>query len=169
MYVNTNTDGYCCAYSGTVGIHFYNNTDEVTSINTIESVTRSDGKAITGYESWLSIDGKTIAIKLEENQIKAANIIYTAIISGTASTGGKDGVVRKTQLQVAGVRTGEDGCSYELKLSTSVVKESDGERLPSEISISCLKTKGGDSTVITPSESSEFEFWCYENGSSTGY
>lgn len=169
VYVNTNTDGYCCAYSGTVGIHFYNNTDEVTSINTIESVTRSDGKAITGYESWLSIDGKTIAIKLEENQIKAANIIYTAIISGTASTGGKDGVVRKAQLQVAGVRTGEDGCSYELKLSTSVVKESDGERLPSEISISCLKTKGGDSTVITPSESSEFEFWCYENGSSTGY
>ena len=165
--INTNSQGYNVAYKGSTGVHFYNNTDEVTDdlVVEIESVVRSDGETVTDT-SWLSVNNTQVSIDLAENKLYLTDITYIVTIKGTATTGGKSGVVRKAQLQIVGVHVGEDGASYSLKLGASTVKKSDGAMYPSSVSVSCIKVKGEAATEIKPSStSSGFTFTYQINGS----
>lgn len=163
MAVNTNSDGKCVAYTGETGIHFYNGVSDVTQDLTmeIESITRSDGQTVSDA-SWVTVDkdANKVIVTLTEGQLYLEGLTYTISIKASATTGGTTGVTRKTQLQVVGVRIGEDGASYSLKLSSAIIKYSDGVKYPDTISVSCIKVLGMSFTEIKPSAAQGFTFQC---------
>lgn len=168
--INTTSDGKCVAYTGETGINFYNGTTDVNEDLTmdIESITRSDGQAVSDT-SWVTVDKTThkVTVKLAEGQLDLEGLTYTVTITASATTGGTTGVTRKAQLQVVGVRIGEDGASYSLRVSAITIKDDDGTKYPDTISISCIKVVGLSFTEILPSNSQGFTFQCNYDDAST--
>lgn len=170
MAINKKSNGYNLAYKGTAGVHFFNGVSEVKDslVTEIESVVDSKGKAIT-YANWCTVtDANTITIDIKEDQLYLEDTSYIITLKGTATTGGTAGVERKAQLQLVGVRIGEDGSSYSLQLSSTTVKHSDGAWYPNTVSVSCIKVKGDTATEIKPSTAGSgftFKYQLWDNTS----
>lgn len=130
---------------------FYNGTSTV-SIKNIECVIYGpDGNQISADEGLYistsdnSIDNncKDITIHAEQSKLDFTSGGYTIKVQATADITGED-TTRYATIQLVGVNFGEDGVSYRLGLSSSVVKVSRGARYPGEIDVTLIKCKGSE-------------------------
>lgn len=157
MAVSLNSDGKNQTFDQTCTARFYNGTSTISiSSITCEIFDASGNKVET--DNGLTIDAtpnsvdpncKDIKVHIDNNKLSFNNGGYTIKIAAKASVTGEE-TTRYATIQLIGVNFGEDGVSYRLNLSSTVVKVSRGDRYPSTIDVKLCKTRGADSIQLIP-------------------
>lgn len=157
MAVALNSNGYNQLFDQDCVVRFYNGTSTV-KIDTIDcSVYDASGNSVsTDGSFYISTTDdsndpncKNIRVHIENDKLNFNDGGYTIKVSARANITG-EGTTRYATIQLIGVNFGEDGVSYRLGLSSSVVKISRGSRYPGEIEVNLIKTKGSDVMQSTP-------------------
>ena len=157
MAVSLNSDGTNQTFDQTCTARFYNGTSTI-SINDItceifnasgNKVETDAGLTIGATPNSVDPNCKDIKIHIDNNKLSFNNGGYTIKVAAKASVTGEE-TTRYATIQLIGVNFGEDGVSYRLNLSSTVVKVSRGERYPSTIDVRLCKTRGADSIQLIP-------------------
>lgn len=157
MAVSLNSNGKNQTFDQTCTARFYNGTSTI-SINDITceifnasgtKVETDAGLTIGATPNSVDPNCKDIKVHIDNNKLSFNNGGYTIKIAAKASVTGEE-TTRYATIQLIGVNFGEDGVSYRLNLSSTVVKVSRGERYPSTIDVKLCKTRGADSIQLIP-------------------
>ena len=157
MAVSLNSDGTNQTFDQTCTARFYNGTSTI-SISSItceifnasgNKVETDAGLTIGATPNSVDPNCKDIKVHIDNNKLSFNNGGYTIKIAAKASVTGEE-TTRYATIQLIGVNFGEDGVSYRLNLSSTVVKVSRGERYPSTIDVKLCKTRGADSIQLIP-------------------
>ena len=157
MAVSLNSDGTNQTFDQTCTARFYNGTSTI-SINDITceifnasgtKVETDAGLTISTTSNSVDQNCKDIRIHIDNNKLSFNDGGYTIKVSAKASVTGEE-TTRYATIQLIGVNFGEDGVSYRLNLSSTVVKVSRGNRYPSTIDVKLCKTRGADSIQLIP-------------------
>lgn len=157
MAVSLNNNGTNQTFDQTCTARFYNGTSTI-SINDITcelfnasgtKVETDDGLTISTTSNYVDPNCKDINIHIDNNKLSFNDGGYTIKVSAKASVTGEE-TTRYATIQLIGVNFGEDGVSYRLNLSSTVVKVSRGNRYPSTIDVKLCKTSGTDSIQLIP-------------------
>ena len=157
MAVSLNNDGTNQMFDQTCTARFYNGTSTI-SINDITceifnasgtKVETDTGLTISTTPNSVDPNCKDIRIHIDNNKLSFNDGGYTIKVTAKASVTGEE-TTRYATIQLIGVNFGEDGVSYRLNLSSTVVKVSRGERYPSTIDVRLCKTRGADSIQLIP-------------------
>lgn len=157
MAVSLNSDGTNQTFDQTCTARFYNGTSTI-SISSITceifnasgiKVETDAGLTIGATPNSVDPNCKDINVHIDNNKLSFNNGGYTIKIAAKASVTGEE-TTRYATIQLIGVNFGEDGVSYRLNLSSTVVKVSRGERYPSTIDVRLCKTRGADSIQLIP-------------------
>lgn len=157
MAVSLNSDGKNQTFDQTCTARFYNGTSTINiSSITCEIFNASGNKVETDAGLTIgatpnSVDPncKDIKVHIDNNKLSFNNGGYTIKVAAKAQVTGEE-TTRYATIQLIGVNFGEDGVSYRLNLSSTVVKVSRGERYPSTIDVRLCKTRGADSIQLIP-------------------
>lgn len=160
MAVSLNSDETNQLFDQTCTARFYNGTNTV-NIDTLEySVIDANGNAVS-TDSDFSItisqnaqdsNCKDISVHISKGKFNFTNGGYTIKLTAKASITGEI-TTRYATIQLLGVNFGEDGISYKLSLSSSVIKLSKGSYYPNTIDVFVSKVKGTESIQqITPTQ-----------------
>lgn len=160
MAVSLNSDETNQLFDQTCTARFYNGTNTV-NIDTLEySVIDANGSTVS-TDSDFSItisqnaqdpNCKDVRVHISKGKFNFTNGVYTIKLTAKASITGEE-VTRYATIQLLGVNFGEDGISYKLSLSSSVIKLSKGSYYPNTIDVFISKTKGTESIQqITPTQ-----------------
>ena len=157
MAVSLNNDGTNQMFDQTCTARFYNGTSTI-SINDITceifnasgtKVETDAGLTISTTSNSVDPNCKDIRIQIDNNKLSFNDGGYTIKVAAKASVTGEE-TTRYATIQLIGVNFGEDGVSYRLNLSSTVVKVSRGNRYPSTIDVRLCKTRGADSIQLIP-------------------
>lgn len=157
MAVSLNNNGTNQTFDQTCTARFYNGTSTI-SINDITceifnasgtKVETDAGLTISTTSNSVDPNCKDIRIHIDNNKLSFNNGGYTIKVAAKASVTGEE-TTRYATIQLIGVNFGEDGVSYRLNLSSTVVKVSRGNRYPSTIDVKLCKTSGTDSIQLIP-------------------
>ena len=157
MAVSLNSDGTNQTFDQTCTARFYNGTSTI-SISSItceifnasgNKVETDAGLTIGATPNSVDPNCKDIKVHIDNNKLSFNNGGYTIKIAAKASVTGEE-TTRYATIQLIGVNFGEDGVSYRLNLSSTVVKVSRGNRYPSTIDVRLCKTRGADSIQLIP-------------------
>lgn len=157
MAVSLNSDGKNQTFDQTCTARFYNGTSTI-SISSItceifdasgNKVETDNGLTIGATPNSVDPNCKDIKVHIDNNKLSFNNGGYTIKIAAKASVTGEE-TTRYATIQLIGVNFGEDGVSYRLNLSSTVVKVSRGDRYPSTIDVKLCKTRGADSIQLIP-------------------
>ena len=157
MAVSLNNDGTNQMFDQTCTARFYNGTSTI-SINDITceifnasgtKVETDAGLTISTTSNSVDPNCKDIRIHIDNNKLSFSDGGYTIKVAAKASVTGEE-TTRYATIQLIGVNFGEDGVSYRLNLSSTVVKVSRGNRYPSTIDVKLCKTSGSDSIQLIP-------------------
>ena len=160
MAVSLNSDETNQLFDQTCTARFYNGTNTV-NIDTLEySVIDANGNAVS-TDSDFSItisqnaqdsNCKDISVHISKGKFNFTNGGYTIKLTAKASIAGEI-TTRYATIQLLGVNFGEDGMSYKLSLSSSIIKLSKGSYYPNTIDVFVSKIKGAESIQqITPTQ-----------------
>lgn len=157
MAVSLNSDCKNQTFDQTCTARFYNGTSTINiSSITCEIFNASGNKVETDAGLTIgatpnSVDPncKDIKVHIDNNKLSFNNGGYTIKVAAKAQVTGEE-TTRYATIQLIGVNFGEDGVSYRLNLSSTVVKVSRGERYPSTIDVRLCKTRGADSIQLIP-------------------
>lgn len=160
MAVSLNSDETNQLFDQTCTARFYNGTNTV-NIDTLEySVIDANGSTIS-TDSDFSItisqnaqdsNCKDISVHISKGKFNFTNGGYTIKLIAKASIN-EEVTTRYATIQLLGVNFGEDGISYKLSLSSSVIKMSKGSYYPNTIDVFVSKIKGTESIQqITPTQ-----------------
>lgn len=160
MAVSLNSDETNQLFDQTCTARFYNGTNTV-NIDTLEySVIDANGStvstdsdfSITVSQNAQDPNCKDVSVHISKGKFNFTNGVYTIKLTAKASITGEE-VTRYATIQLLGVNFGEDGISYKLSLSSSVIKLSKGSYYPNTIDVFISKTKGTESIQkITPTQ-----------------
>lgn len=157
MAVSLNNNGTNQTFDQTCTARFYNGTSTI-SINDITceifnasgtKVETDAGLTISTTSNSIDPNCKDIRIHIDNNKLSFNNGGYTIKVAAKASVTGEE-TTRYAIIQLIGVNFGEDGVSYRLNLSSTVVKVSRGNHYPSTIDVKLCKTSGTDSIQLIP-------------------
>lgn len=157
MAVSLNSDGTNQTFDQTCTARFYNGTSTI-SISSITceifnasgvKVETDAGLTVSATPNSVDPNCKDIKVHIDNNKLSFNNGGYTIKVAAKASVTGEE-TTRYATIQLIGVNFGEDGVSYRLNLSSTVVKVSRGERYPSTIDVRLCKTRGADSIQLIP-------------------
>lgn len=157
MAVSLNSNGTNQTFDQTCTARFYNGTSTI-SINDITcqifnasgtKIETDAGLTISTTSNSVDPNCKDIRIHIDNNKLSFNNGGYTIKVAAKASVTGEE-TTRYATIQLIGVNFGEDGVSYRLNLSSTVVKVSRGNRYPSTIDVKLCKTSGTDSIQLIP-------------------
>ena len=157
MAVSLNNNGTNQTFDQTCTARFYNGTSTI-SINDITcemfnasgtKVETDAGLTISTTSNSVDPNCKDIRIHIDNNKLSFNNGGYTIKVAAKASVTGEE-TTRYATIQLIGVNFGEDGVSYRLNLSSTVVKVSRGNRYPNTIDVKLCKTSGTDSIQLIP-------------------
>lgn len=157
MAVSLNNNGTNQTFDQTCTARFYNGTSTI-SISDITcemfnasgtKVETDTGLTISTTSNSVDPNCKDIRIHIDNNKLSFNNGGYTIKVAAKASVTGEE-TTRYATIQLIGVNFGEDGVSYRLNLSSTVVKVSRGNRYPSTIDVKLCKTSGTDSIQLIP-------------------
>lgn len=157
MAVSLNSDGTNQTFDQTCTARFYNGTSTI-SISSITceifnasgiKVETDAGLTVSATPNSIDPNCKDINVHIDNNKLSFNNGGYTIKVAAKASVTGEE-TTRYATIQLIGVNFGEDGVSYRLNLSSTVVKVSRGERYPSTIDVRLCKTRGADSIQLIP-------------------
>ena len=157
MAVSLNSDGTNQMFDQTCTARFYNGTSTI-SINDITceifnasgtKVETDSGLTISTTSNSVDPNCKDIRIHIDNNKLSFNDGGYTIKVAAKASVTGEE-TTRYATIQLIGVNFGEDGVSYRLNLSSTVVKVSRGNHYPSTIDVKLCKTSGTDSIQLIP-------------------
>lgn len=160
MAVSLNSDETNQLFDQTCTARFYNGTNTV-NIDTLEySVIDANGNAVS-TDSDFSItisqnaqdsNCKDISVHISKGKFNFTNGGYTIKLTAKASIN-EEVTTRYATIQLLGVNFGEDGISYKLSLSSSIIKLSKGGYYPNTIDVFVSKIKGAESIQqITPTQ-----------------
>lgn len=160
MAVSLNSDETNQLFDQTCTVRFYNGTNTV-NIDTLEySVIDANGStvstdndfSITVSQNAQDPNCKDVGVHISKGKFNFTNGVYTIKLTAKASITGEE-VKRYATIQLLGVNFGEDGISYKLSLSSSIIKLSKGSYYPNTIDVFISKTKGTESIQkITPTQ-----------------
>lgn len=160
MVVSLNSDETNQLFDQTCTVRFYNGTNTV-NIDTLEySVIDANGStvstdndfSITVSQNAQDPNCKDVGVHISKGKFNFTNGVYTIKLTAKASITGEE-VTRYATIQLLGVNFGEDGISYKLSLSSSIIKLSKGSYYPNTIDVFISKTKGTESIQkITPTQ-----------------
>lgn len=160
MAVSLNSDETNQLFDQTCTVRFYNGTNTV-NIDTLEySVIDANGStvstdndfSITVSQNAQDPNCKDVGVHISKGKFNFTNGVYTIKLTAKASITGEE-VTRYATIQLLGVNFGEDGISYKLSLSSSIIKLSKGSYYPNTIDVFISKTKGTESIQkITPTQ-----------------
>ena len=157
MAVSLNSDGTNQTFDQTCTARFYNGTSTI-SISSITceifnasgiKVETDAGLTVSATPNSIDPNCKDINVHIDNNKLSFNNGGYTIKVVAKAQVTGEE-TTRYATIQLIGVNFGEDGVSYRLNLSSTVVKVSRGERYPSTIDVRLCKTRGADSIQLIP-------------------
>lgn len=157
MAVSLNSDGTNQTFDQTCTARFYNGTSTI-SISSITceifnasgiKVETDAGLTVSATPNSIDPNCKDINVHIDNNKLSFNNGGYTIKVAAKAQVTGEE-TTRYATIQLIGVNFGEDGVSYRLNLSSTVVKVSRGERYPSTIDVKLCKTRGADSIQLIP-------------------
>ena len=157
MAVSLNSDGTNQTFDQTCTARFYNGTSTI-SISSITceifnasgiKVETDAGLTVSATPNSIDPNCKDINVHIDNNKLSFNNGGYTIKVAAKAQVTGEE-TTRYATIQLIGVNFGEDGVSYRLNLSSTVVKVSKGERYPSTIDVRLCKTRGADSIQLIP-------------------
>lgn len=157
MAVSLNNNGTNQTFDQTCTARFYNGTSTI-SISDITceifnasgtKVETDAGLTISTTSNSVDPNCKDIRIHIDNNKLSFNDGGYTIKVAAKASVTGEE-TTRYATIQLIGVNFGEDGVSYRLNLSSTVVKVSRGNRYPSTIDVKLCKTSGTDSIQLIP-------------------
>lgn len=160
MAVSLNSDKTNQLFDQTCTVRFYNGTNTV-NIDTLEySVIDANGStvstdsdfSITISQNTQDSNCKDVNVHISKGKFNFTNGGYTIKLTAKASITGEE-TTRYATIQLLGVNFGEDGISYKLSLSSSVIKLSRGSYYPNAIDVFVSKVKGTESIQqITPTQ-----------------
>lgn len=160
MAVSLNSDETNQLFDQTCTARFYNGTNTV-NIDTLEySVIDANGStvstdsdfSITISQNAQDSNCKDVSVHISKGKFNFTNGGYTIKLTAKASITGEE-TIRYATIQLLGVNFGEDGISYKLSLSSSVIKLSKGSYYPNTIDVFVSKVKGTESIQqITPTQ-----------------
>lgn len=160
MAVSLNSDETNQLFDQTCTARFYNGTNTV-NIDTLEySVIDANGStvstdsdfSITISQNTQDSNCKDVNVHISKGKFNFTNGGYTIKLTAKASVTGEE-TTRYATIQLLGVNFGEDGISYKLSLSSSVIKLSKGSYYPNTIDVFVSKVKGTESIQqITPTQ-----------------
>lgn len=160
MAVSLNSDETNQLFDQTCTARFYNGTNTV-NIDTLEySVIDANGStvstdsdfSITISQNTQDSNCKDVNVHISKGKFNFTNSGYTIKLTAKASVTGEE-TTRYATIQLLGVNFGEDGISYKLSLSSSVIKLSKGSYYPNTIDVFVSKVKGTESIQqITPTQ-----------------
>lgn len=157
MAVSLNSDGTNQTFDQTCTARFYNGTSTI-SISSITceifnasgiKVETDSGLTVSATPNSIDPNCKDIKVHIDNNKLSFNDGGYTIKVAAKAQVTGEE-TTRYATIQLIGVNFGEDGVSYRLNLSSTVVKVSRGERYPSTIDVRLCKTRGADSIQLIP-------------------
>ena len=157
MAVSLNNNGTNQMFDQTCTARFYNGTSTI-SINDITceifnasgtKVETDAGLTINTTSNSVDPNCKDIRIHIDNNKLSFNDGGYTIKVAAKASVTGEE-TTRYATIQLIGVNFGEDGVSYRLNLSSTVVKISRGNHYPDTIDVKLCKTSGTDSIQLIP-------------------
>lgn len=160
MAVSLNSDETNQLFDQTCTARFYNGTNTV-NIDTLEysvidangGTVSTDGDfSITISQNAQDSNCKDVSVHISKGKFNFTNGGYTIKLAAKASVTGEE-TTRYATIQLLGVNFGEDGISYKLSLSSSVIKLSKGSYYPNTIDVFVSKVKGTESIQqITPTQ-----------------
>lgn len=160
MAVSLNSDETNQLFDQTCTARFYNGTNTI-NIDTLEySVIDANGStvstdsdfSITISQNTQDSNCKDVNVHISKGKFNFTNGGYTIKLTAKASVTGEE-TTRYATIQLLGVNFGEDGISYKLSLSSSVIKLSKGSYYPNTIDVFVSKVKGTESIQqITPTQ-----------------
>lgn len=157
MAVSLNSNGTNQTFDQTCTARFYNGTSTI-SISSITceifnasgiKVETDSGLTVSATPNSVDPNCKDINVHIDNNKLSFNDGGYTIKVAAKAQVTGEE-TTRYATIQLIGVNFGEDGVSYRLNLSSTVVKVSRGERYPSTIDVKLCKTRGADSIQLIP-------------------
>lgn len=160
MAVSLNSDETNQLFDQTCTARFYNGTNTI-NIDTLEysvidasgsTVSTDNDFSITVSQNAQDSNCKDVSVHISNGKFNFTNGGYTIKLTAKASITGEE-TTRYATIQLLGVNFGEDGISYKLSLSSSVIKLSKSSYYPNTIDVFVSKVKGTESIQqITPTQ-----------------
>lgn len=156
LYVDNDYDNL--EYNGESTITMYNDDSPVQFDLTIDSVKGSDGSYLSeqDIESYFSTtnngNNKILNINIPANKLHFIdNTYYIVNVVGTPTSSSINSQRRTAQIQLYGIKQGgQNGVSYDLKVSAAAINKQDGSLYPRSVSVKVIKSDGTNITEITP-------------------
>ena len=148
MAVPTTSEGMNYEFNQSAKLQLFDGVSEITGTASIESITDSAGNSVSlPSGSSITASGQMINVVLAANVLDFDNIGQISVKCKIISTQNPE-IIRYDILQIIGFSFGEDGVSYQLSTSSSVIRHTkDARIIPASISVTCKRTRG-----ITPLE-----------------
>lgn len=164
LYVDDNYKNL--EYSGESTITMYNDDSPVQFDLTIDSVKGSDGSSLStqDIQSYFSKtdngDSKILKITIPANKLNFTdNIYYIVNIVGTPKSSNISSQRRVAQIQLYGIKHGgQNGVSYDLKVSAAAINKQDGALYPRSINVKVAKSDGPNIAEIEPNNNEGWTF-----------
>ena len=173
LYVDNDYDNL--EYNGESTITMYNDDSPVQFDLTIDSVKGSDGSYLSeqDIESYFSTtnngNNKILNINIPANKLHFTdNTYYIVNVVGTPTSSSINSQRRTAQIQLYGIKQGgQNGVSYDLKVSAAAINKQDGSLYPRSVSVKVIKSDGTNITEITPDVYNGWTFkYSIDNGDS---
>ena len=134
---------------------------------TIDSVKGSDGSSLSAQDiqSYFSKtdngDSKILKINIPANKLHFTdNTYYIVNVLGTPKSSNINSQKRTAQIQLYGIKQGgQNGVSYDLKVSAAAINKQDGELYPGSINVKVAKGDGPNISEIWPNN---YEGWTFK-------
>ena len=164
LYVDDNYKNL--EYSGESTITMYNDDSPVQFDLTVDSVKGSDGSSLNtqDIQSYFSKtdngDSKILKITIPANKLNFTdNIYYIVNIVGTPKSSNISSQRRVAQIQLYGIKQfGQNGVSYDLKVSAAAISKQDGSLYPKSVNIKVVKGDGPNIAEIEPNNNKGWTF-----------
>ena len=165
-YLYVDNDYNNLEYSGESTITMYNDDSPVQFDLTIDSVKGSDGSYLStqDIQSYFSKtdngDSKILKINIPANKLHFTdNIYYIVNVIGTPKSSSISSQKRVAQIQLYGIKqSGQNGVSYDLKVSAAAINKQDGALYPRSINVKVAKSDGPNIAEIEPNNNDGWTF-----------
>lgn len=166
-YLYVDNDYNNLEYSGESTITMYDDDSPVQFDITIDSVKGSDGSYLStqDIESYFSKtdngDSKILKINIPANKLHFIdNTYYIVNVTGTPKSSSISSQKRVAQIQLYGIKqSGQNGVSYDLKVSAAAINKQDGALYPRSINVKVAKSDGPNISEIEPNN---YEGWTFK-------
>lgn len=165
-YLYVDNDYNNLEYSGESTITMYDDDSPIQFDLTIDSIKGSDGSYLStqDIDSYFSNtdngDSKILEINIPANKLHFTdNTYYIVNVIGTPKSSSINSQKRTAQIQLYGIKQGgQNGVSYDLKVSTAAINKQDGALYPRSINVKVAKSDGPNIAEIEPNNNEGWTF-----------